>query len=919
MVNKEIEKRLIVIDGYSLVFRAYHSMPALSRPDGTPVGAVYGFISMMLRLLSEIKATHIVMVFDAGGKTFRHEIYPQYKANRPPAPEDLIPQFPLMRFAAQALNIHILEQQGYEADDIIATLAERALANKEEVLIISSDKDLMQLINSHTKMYDAVKAKIIGDKEVHEKFGVFPDKMLDLLSMVGDTADNVPGIPGIGPKTAALLLDEYGTLDNILANVTNIKQEKRRQSIDESREVVKLSKQLITLHKDVKLSVTLDDLKAQGIDPQKLLAFLEEQNFRSLIARVKKDFNVSEEPGVVVRRKVSAASIVIVNDKSGLADIVELAKKSGKAVFYIQNNFINNEYIKNSHDIAGIGVNVSENNSFYIPFFDKEASNHDSLFAPNGQMQRVSFSEFVLAFGELFADSSILKIVHDQKRFLHLIAEVKKPVLGTVEDVMIMSYALGCGMVNAEFKHLITHFLNQHDILLDLGGITKSRAAFNDLDLYSIANYVVKKTLWLDSLYHTIKDQLVAERMVSIYEKIDRPLSEIVYEMERSGVKVDRRILDSLSGEFDSKLQVLEKEIFKIAGCEFNIASPKQLSDVLFNKMGIDAGKKSKSGGLSTGVEVLELLQQQGHPIADALIEWRRFYKLKNTYTDALVKQIDPKTGRVHTNFAIAATSTGRFSSNDPNLQNIPIRSEWGNKIRAAFIAESGYKLLSVDYSQIELRILAHRANMDSLKKAFADGKDIHAATASDVFHVDLDKVDANLRRQAKAINFGIIYGISAFGLAKNLGISRSEAGEYIKRYFEEYPGILEYMEQVKTFARTHGYVETIFGRRCYTPNINSSNGTLKAFAERAAINAPLQGSVADIIKKAMIKVARELKNSDLDAKMLLQVHDELIFEVKECDLEKANVLIKQLMEGVAKLDIPLIVDSHYGDSWVRT
>jgi DNA polymerase-1 len=919
MVDKEIEKRLIVIDGYSLVFRAYHSMPALSRPDGTPVGAVYGFISMMLRLLSEIKATHIVMVFDAGGKTFRHEIYPQYKANRPPAPEDLIPQFPLMRFAAQALNIHILEQQGYEADDIIATLAERALANKEEVLIISSDKDLMQLINSHTKMYDAVKAKIIGDKEVHEKFGVFPDKMLDLLSMVGDTADNVPGIPGIGPKTAALLLDEYGTLDNILANVANIKQEKRRQSIDESREVVKLSKQLITLHKDVKLSVTLDDLKAQGIDPQKLLAFLEEQNFRSLIARVKKDFNVSEEPEVVVRRKVSAASIVIVNDKSGLADIVELAKKSGKAVFYIQNNFINNEYIKNIHDIAGVGVSVSENNSFYIPFFDKEASNHDSLFAPNGQMQRVSFSEFVLAFAELFADLSILKIVHDQKRFLHLIAEVKKPVLATAEDVMIMSYALGCGMVNAEFKHLIAHFLNQHDILLDLGGITKSRAAFNDLDLYSIANYVVKKTLWLDSLYHTIKDQLVAEHMVSIYEKIDRPLSEIVYEMERSGVKVDRRILDSLSGEFDSKLQALEKEIFKIAGCEFNIASPKQLSDVLFNKMGIDAGKKSKSGGLSTGVEVLELLQQQGHPIADALIEWRRFYKLKNTYTDTLVKQIDPKTGRVHTNFAIAATSTGRFSSNDPNLQNIPIRSEWGNKIRAAFIAESGYKLLSVDYSQIELRILAHRANMDSLKKAFADGKDIHAATASDVFHVDLDKVDANLRRQAKAINFGIIYGISAFGLAKNLGISRSEAGEYIKRYFEEYPGILEYMEQVKTFARTHGYVETIFGRRCYTPNINSSNGTLKAFAERAAINAPLQGSVADIIKKAMIKVVRELKTSGLDAKMLLQVHDELIFEVKECDLEKANVLIKQLMEGVAKLDIPLVVDSHYGDSWVRT
>ncbi len=919
MTDKEIEKRLIVIDGYGLVFRAYHSMPALSRQDGTPVGAVYGFVSMMLRLLSDIKATHIVMVFDAGGKTFRHKLYPQYKANRPPAPEDLIPQFPLMRFAAQALNIHILEQEGYEADDIIATLAERALANKEEVLIISSDKDLMQLINGHIKMYDAVKAKIISAKEVQEKFGVLPEKMLDLLSMIGDTADNIPGIPGIGPKTAALLLEEYGTLDNILTNTANIKQEKRRQTIEESREIVKLSKQLITLHKDVQLSVTLDDLKAQGIDPRKLLAFLEEQNFRSLVARVKKDFNVIEEQASVNRRKLPAANIIIVNDKSELKNIKSLVKQSGKAVFYIQNNFTSNEYIRTSYDIAGIGIVVNKDNNFYIPFFNKEASNRNSLFASNSQMQYVSFSEFILEFDEIFADSSVLKIMHDQKKFLHLIAEIKEPILTTTEDVMIMSYALGCGMINTEFKHLIFHFLNQHDILLDLGGITKSRMAFNDLDLYSIANYVVKKTLWLDQLYYTIKDQLVSEHLVSIYEKIDRPLSEIVYEMEASGIKVNSTILNSLSGEFDSKLQVLEKEIFKIAGCKFNIASTKQLSDVLFNKMGIDAGKKSKSGALSTGVEVLELLQHQGHPIADVLIEWRRFYKLRNTYTETLAKQIYSKTGRIHTNFAIAATSTGRFSSNDPNLQNIPIRSEWGNKIRAAFVAKSGSKLLSVDYSQIELRVLAHIAHIEGLKKAFVEGKDIHATTASEIFHVDLNKVNADLRRQAKAINFGIIYGISAFGLAKNLGISRSEAGEYIKRYFDEYPGILEYMEQVKAFARTHGYVETIFGRRCYTPHINSSNATLRSFAERAAINAPLQGTVADIIKKAMIKAARELKLSGLDAKMLLQVHDELIFEVKESDLEKVSALIKQLMEGVAKLDIPLIVDSHYGDSWTRT
>lgn len=906
-------ERLIVIDGYSLVFRAYHSMPALSRPDGVPVGAVYGFTSMMLRLIADMKASHIVMVFDTGGKNYRHELYPEYKANRPPAPEDLIPQFPLMRTAAQALNIHILEQRGYEADDIIATLANRALAKQEEVLIVSSDKDLMQLINDHTKMYDAMKGKIVGAKEVKEKFGVPPSQMLDLLSMVGDSADNVPGIPGIGPKTAALLLDEYGTLDNILANTPNIKQEKRRQSIEQSHEIVKLSKRLIALTDDVPLNVTLDDLRTKPIDPHKLLAFLEEQNFRSLIARIKKDYAIESETKPT-RKPIATTNIV--SEKSQLQEIALLAKQSGQCVFYAQNNYASNEEIKISQDIAGIGIVVDENQSFYIPLMAR--CEQSSLFDSSESLKRIVFADFVEVLAPILADPAILKIVYDQKRWLHLINESVPNKILACEDVMIMAYALGCGRFGCEFKQLIDHFLQQKDIFVDLGGITKSRAAFVELDLYTVANLVAKKSLWIMQIYGLIKEQLVTERMLTIYEKIDRPLSQVVYQMEAYGIKINTDILTGLSQEFDSYIKNLEKEIFKIAGCEFNIASPKQLGEVLFTKMGIDASKKSKTGAYSTGVEVLEALQLQGHIIADSLIEWRRFYKLKSTYTDSLIKQIDPKTGRIHTCFMLTATSTARFSSTDPNLQNIPIRSEWGNKIRSAFVAESGYKIVSLDYSQIELRLLAHIAKIDTLKQAFADGKDIHAITAAEIFHVDLTNVDDNLRRRAKAINFGIIYGISAFGLAKNLGISKAEAGDYINRYLEKYPGIVEYMEQTKIFARTNGYVQTIFARKCYTPHINSDNANLKAFAERAAINAPLQGSTSDIMRKAMVKIDQTLQIANLDAKMLLQIHDELIFEVKNSDVEQLLITITQLMESITELDVPLTVGAHIGSSWIR-
>lgn len=906
-----MEERLIVVDGYGLVFRAYHSMPALSRDDGVPVGAVYGFISMMLRLLSEIKSTHIVMVFDAGGKNFRHRLYPEYKAHRPPVPEDLIPQFPLMREAASALNIHVLEQRGFEADDIIATLAQRALANKEEVLIVSGDKDLMQLVNGHIKMYDAVKSRIIGAEQVFEKFGVNPEKMHDLLAMVGDNADNIPGIPGIGPKTAALLLEEYGTLENILLNTANIKQTKRRETIENSRDIVHLSKQLVALDKNVQLDVTLDDLKARPIDPVKLLAFLEEQNFRSLVARVKKDYKIKTEElssKVVAKR----ASTKIITSQGEFAELEEIIKKAGKVALYLQNNFKTNLDIKTSKDIAGFALSIDDSGLFYIPVAQEETL---TLFSD--EEKYLSFDQVIDGLRLVLESQSVLKIVYNQKKWLHLLAS-NGCALESVEDVMVIAYCLGSAKTGNGFTELAEHYLGEKDSLHDSGGITKARAAINELDIYSVANYVSKKAVWLNSICNTVKNQLQDERMVSLYEKVDRPLPTIVYKMEREGIKLDKKVIEELSGEFAFKIGELEKEIYKLAGCQFNIASPKQLGEILFDKLAIDPGKKLKSGGYSTGVEVLEVLQQQGHPIADFLIEWRRFHKLKSTYTDSLLNQIDPLTGRIHTNFETTTTSTARFSSSEPNLQNIPIRSEWGNKIRAAFIAKDDYKLVSLDYSQIELRLLAHIADIETLKTAFAEGKDIHTSTASEIFNLPPEQIDADTRRRAKAINFGIIYGISAFGLAKNLGISRGEAGDYIKLYFEKYPGIRSYMEQTKEFARTHGFVKTIMGRKCFTPNINSSNVNLKAFAERAAINAPLQGSAADIIRKAMVQINNVLTESNLDAKMLLQVHDELIFEVKESDVASLIVLAKNTMEHVHDLAVPLVVSAFSGSNWVH-
>lgn len=914
------KETIVIVDGYSFVFRAYHSMPALSRPsDGTPVGAVYGFISMLMRLLIDMKPTHIIVVFDAGGKNFRHQIYPEYKANRPPAPEDLIPQFPLVKEAAKALNIVTIERTGFEADDIIATLAFNARKSQEEVLIISSDKDLMQLVNGHTKMYDAIRSKIIDTDQVQEKFGVMPDKIRDLLALVGDTSDNVPGVPGIGPKTAAELLNTFGDVEKILQNLDSIKQPKRRQMLEEYKDKIKLSQDLVSLKNALDLDITFEDLRTKKIDPSTLLNFLSAQGFKSLIERAKKNFDIDEgyvnqpEKNTSKSKKFfSDDNIKIVYDPKGLKEICDKASYAGKIAFYFQSNFTQNDEVKTEKDIHSIGVTIDETHSYYIPIIQEEDAQSSFLEEKKG----ISFNAFIKGIELILQDNSVLKILHDHKRFLHLIDGISF-IDDSVDDVMLMSYDLGSGRNNTAYYQLIEFYLEQEDKILE-GGITKALHRLNSLDDKERIIYVTKKSYHIYEVHRIISELLFDYKQQDFYQKIDRKLSKIVYKMEANGFQVDPRILLDLAQELDKKIDLTAKEIYKIAGTEFNIASTQQLADILFNRLKIDPPKKSKTGSYGTGADILEDLQSQGHTIADWIIEWRKLYKLKSTYTTTLVNQIKKKTGRIHTNFMIANTATGRFSSTEPNLQNIPARGEFANKIRSAFRAADGYNILSFDYSQIELRLLASVGNIPSMKDAFINKQDIHSITASEVFGINIKDMTSEIRNKAKAINFGIIYGISAFGLAKNLGISRTEAQSYITKYFERYPGILEYMERCKEFARKNGYVETIMGRRCYVNNINSKDTTIRSFAERAAINFPLQGGNSDIIRKAMIEVDKYIHSAKIDAKLILQVHDELLLEIKNEYIEAARKAITRIMENVVTLDVPIVVGFSHGESWMK-
>jgi len=882
-------KKIALIDGYGFVFRAYHSLPPLTRSDKTPVGAVYGFTNMLIKLLAGLDVSHVAVVFDSGSKTFRNEIFADYKANRPPCPEDLKPQFPLVREAAESLSLPILEKIGFEADDVIATIAKKSVEKGYEVLIVSSDKDLMQLVSPHVFMYDAMKNKFIGRNEVYEKFSVEPNQVVDVLALMGDSSDNVSGVKGIGPKTAAELINEFGTLENLLSNLDSIKQAKRQQLLIEGQEGAKLSKILVSLRDDVDLGVDVDELKIHSFDPHKLISFLERQGFNSLITRVKKEFQIKDE--VKTTQKTSTKNdeeisfdSVKKTEITNLDEITKQALQSGKVVIDFNENFLtisaNQKEIFYSQNPT-IHANYDATKSFELDL--GQPRNKDGIRLND--------------LAEILKNPAIKKIFFDAKNFLRLSGlEIQ-----AFEDVSVINHLLNSSIKN-EFRELVDLNLSENF----------EERNFEGLDLACFRNFAIFQ------LQQILSPKIAELKLNTPYSSFELPLLPVLAQIERDGIKIDTKKLTDLSGEFGKKIYELTKEIHALAGSEFNIASPKQLGEILFEKLQLEPGKKSKkTGALSTNAAVLEELAEQGFVIAEKVLDFRKFSKLKNTYTDALPKEINSYTNRVHTTLSSISTVTGRLSSIKPNLQNIPIKTPEGRKIREAFVAEKNHFLISADYSQIELRVIAHVAKITELTKAFREGKDIHRITAAQVFGVSEDQVSDELRSKAKAINFGIIYGISAFGLAKQLDIPQKEAANYIHSYFATYPGIEEYMQQQINLARQQGYVQTLSGRKCFIREINNKNPILRQEAERLAINAPIQGSAADIIKRAMVLVSKALKKENLRARMVLQIHDELLIEAPADEIEVASKIVKTEMENALKLETPLAVDVKVGERWM--
>jgi len=920
---------LHLIDGSGFIFRAYHALPPLTRKsDGLPVGAVSGFCNMLFKIIEDQKGsnapTHLVVVFDAKGKTFRSDIYPEYKMNRPPAPEDLIPQFPLTRDATRAFGLACIEQEGFEADDIMATLAVQAREAGGQVTIVSSDKDLMQLVGNGVEMYDAMKNKRIGPEQVEEKFGVAPNRVIDVQSLAGDSVDNVPGAPGIGVKTAALLINEYGDLDSLLERASEIKQPKRRETLIENADQIRTSRDLVTLKTDMEMDCDFDDFQVQAPDPEVVLKFLAEMEFRTMSARIANKLGVSA-PEISSDRInnedqiTEAESISINTEKYELIDNVNDLNRwvtkiyqRGYVAVDTETTGLNDMIV----DLVGICLSVEIGEACYIPV--GHTNGEDDLFGGaslcNGQ---INLDEALEILRPVLQDPSIIKIGQNVKYDTKIFARYDVN-LAPVDDTMLLSYAINGGKHNHGMDYLSERYLNHKPISIKtLLGSGKSAITFDKVSINDAVNYAAEDADITLRLWKLFKPMLHESSVTKVYETLERPLIPVLAKMEMNGIKVDRNTLSRMSNNFAQSMSGLEAEIYNLAGQTFNVGSPKQLGEILFDKLELPGGKKGKTGAYGTGVDVLEDLASEGHELPVKVLDWRQMSKLKSTYTDALQGHINPNTGRVHTSYVISGASTGRLSSTDPNLQNIPIRSEAGRKIREAFIAEEGNVLLSLDYSQIELRILAHIAKIDTLKQAFHEGQDIHALTASQMFNVPLENMDPMVRRQAKAINFGVIYGISGFGLARNLRIPRKEAQSFIDTYFERFPGIRTYMDETVSFAKENGYVETLFGRKIHTSEINAK-GPQAGFAKRAAINAPIQGTAADVIRRAMVQMPNAI--SHLPVKMLLQVHDELIFEVNKDALNETTEVVRNIMEKasepVVKLDVPLVVDAGFGGNW---
>ncbi|MFN8704177.1 MAG: DNA polymerase I [Rhodospirillales bacterium] len=935
--------RLCLVDGSGFIFRAYHALPPLTRGDGTPVGAVMGFCNMVARLIETHAGDRIAIVFDTARVSFRNEFYPEYKAHRPDPPEDLKPQFAIVREATRAFDLPAIELAGFEADDLIATYARLAREAGEEVIIVSSDKDLMQLVRPGVAMLDPLKQKTIGEAEVFDKFGVKPDRVVDVQALAGDSTDNVPGVPGIGVKTAAELINLYGDLETLLARAGEIKQPKRRESLLANAELARVSRRLVLLRDDAPVPVPLAELTLKTPDPEKLRTFLSAQGFRSLLGRL--DALASAPRGTSSTAAAPAAvsapapaptapasdveqRYTLVRDAATLEEWVARARGAGGCAIDTETTSLDARNAK----LVGVSLAIEPGEACYIPVGHVAPGTQAAVggldFA--GSIQRVegqiALEDAVRILGPLLADPATLKIGHNFKYDLHVFAGCGLTRVASIDDTMLISYVLEGGRHGHGMDELAALHLGHKTISYDeVTGTGKARISFAEVPLDKALAYAAEDADITLRLHRALKPRLAEQSLLTVYETIERPLIAPVVAMEEAGIGVDRAALQRLSNEFALRLAELEKKIHALAGHPFNVGSPAQLGKVMFDELGLSLpdGKqpaKTKTGAYATGADVLDDLAALGHELPQAVLDWRQLAKLKSTYTDALGHAIDAKTERVHTSFALASTSTGRLSSSDPNLQNIPVRNEEGRKIREAFVPAPGTVLLSFDYSQIELRLLAHVADIASLKEAFAKGQDIHATTASEMFGVPLDKMDKETRRRAKAINFGIIYGISAFGLARQLGLPQGEARAYIEAYFKRYPGIRAYMDRTKKEAHQHGYVATLFGRRIWLPEIGSKNPAMRAFAERAAINAPIQGGAADIIKRAMIRVPDTLAQHKLAAKLLLQVHDELLFEVAPGDLERTVEIVKPLMEKAAEpcltLSVKLQVDWGQGPNW---
>lgn len=971
---------IFLVDGSGYIFRAYHALPPLNRKsDGLQVNAVLGFCNMLWKLLRDMPAdnrpTHLAIVFDKSEVTFRNKIYPEYKAHRPPAPEDLIPQFALIREAVRAFDLPCLEQGGFEADDLIATYARQACERGATTTIVSSDKDLMQLVNDKIMMYDTMKDRRIGIPEVIEKFGVPPEKVVEVQALAGDSTDNVPGVPGIGIKTAAQLITEYGDLEQLLFRATEIKQPKRREALLENAEKARISRQLVLLDDKVELEVPLDDLAVHEPDARKLVAFLKAMEFTTLTRRVA-DYSQIDPANVDADASNSSsaktgASAARPSDASGDLFAAPVASATGgdkgdksaslkgapislaaareealrklpvdrtryQAIKSLKEL---NAFIARIHDtghvaielkansidpmqaeFCGVALALAPNEACYVPLAHKQSGGDGGLFDAGLAPDQVKHADAIETLRPVLESPGILKIGFDIKFAAVMLAQ-HGITLRNTDDAKLISYVLDAGRGSQEPDSLSERWFG-HAMLKEseLLGSGKGKITFDQVPIDKAAALSAEGADIALRLWRVLKPRLVAEHMTAVYETLERPLVSVLARMERRGISIDRQVLSRLSGDFAQTAARVEAEIQEIAGEPVNVGSPKQIGDILFGKMGLSGGTKTKTGAWSTTAQVLDELAEQGHDFPRKILEWRQVSKLKSTYTDALPTYVNPQTHRVHTTYALAATTTGRLSSNEPNLQNIPVRTEDGRKIRRAFIATKGHKLVSADYSQIELRLLAEIADIPVLKQAFRDGLDIHAMTASEMFGVPIKGMPSEIRRRAKAINFGIIYGISAFGLANQLGIAREEASAYIKKYFERFPGIRAYMDETRDFCRQNGYVTTLFGRKCHYPDIKASNASVRAFNERAAINARLQGTAADIIRRAMTRVEDALAAKKLSAQMLLQVHDELIFEVPDAEVEATLPVVQHVMQDApfpaVLLSVPLHVDARAANNW---